>query len=141
TGPVGVVGRREEVSCFLFGFRDGATQVAVPDVKLHGDHPLALLAINRRGAGSLKGTLGVGCPVTPDRAHQVSEAETRRIRYWIGRIDETSHRRWRRNAGTRGRRRITGTRGRDDLVVRNINLHIENRSLARSVLFWPTKRD
>ena len=58
--------------------------------ELDGDQPLALLAVDRRGAGAHELASRVGLAVLAHRRHEVAQPQARRVGDRVGRVDRAA---------------------------------------------------
>ena len=90
TTPDCPVGDLEQVLGFRPGFVDGAAQVAAADAELEGDHALAVLTVDGRGAGVDERAVGLRVEVLVHWRDQVAEPQSRRAADRVGRVGQAA---------------------------------------------------
>ena len=136
---------------FLLCFLDRAGQVAASDAEFDGDQALALLAVNRRGAGSDEVTLGIGPALFVVRRDEVAQRPLRIGRQVVqGAVPDTAVQTRHRQAGAEARhadaaareprRRHAGQKARS-LIVGDVHRDFQDSVLARTQSFRPAQRD
>src|SRR5438874_6722832 len=72
--PFGAIRSLEQIGGLGLGLSNGATEISAAHAELHRDQPVALLAVDRRGARADKRSLGIGHALLVEGRYQVAEA-------------------------------------------------------------------